>query len=520
MSERLRSQVHLRQISRRYINALERGDLSKITAILRKAERDPILGQRILEINSFYQTRDSMAVHRDEIAEAHRFLTRLQQVNDGVLHERSLQTMPGNTRPITSDSVQNRKVAPKHENSNSTAHFLGVTASVFVAAILIIGFVLAFISRHASPNGSTAGNTPGQSIVTAISNGTIYTLQPDSGSTLWTFATNESQGIEVLAQDSHTVYAYIQQQGLIYALQASNGQLLWKTHLAIVPGRTDENTGNIVLDHGILFVNATDLNQGDIIYAVRASGGTVLWHYQANFSSALAAGNGIVYVGSTDTVGSSPIVAALLETNGKLLWSHAAEPVSIEVADKVVYVHSAHIQTPNDLGGNKEAMQLLAMNAQKGTVLWSQQTIDDAPGPLAVEDNKVILATAYRLNTYHFCAYQGNTGNQLWCTQKTPTPIIGNPTQFSVMTGMLYVTYVDTSNSSSLQFDAFSIDTGKLLWTKNLINSNPDSSSRYKRQLIYRTRLRTFCFEWHRRPYTLANDHQKCSSNRRRPIKT
>jgi len=472
MSERLRSQTQLRQTLLRYIHALERGDLNTITAILRNAERDPLLEQQILEIGRFYQIQDSMTVHRDELAEAHRFLASLHQTNSGILHERRLQTMPENVRPASPDSLQKRKATPRRMLSNSTARFLQTTAAVLVVGVLVIGFVLAFASRHPSSTGNAAGGSPSKHIVTAISNGTIYALQPDSGSTLWAFATHESHGVEVLAQDSRAVYTYIQEQGQVYALQASNGQLLWKTHLDIAPGRTDEGTGNIALDRGILFINATDLNQGDSIYAVRASDGALLWHYHATSSQALAAGNGIVYAGSTDANGSNPVVVALRETDGKPLWSYPANPVSISIANNVVYVHSAHIQTIADLGGNKEDMSLLALNAQKGTVLWSQPTIDDAPGPLAVENDMVILATAYHLNTYHFCAYQSATGNQLWCTQNTPTPIIGNPTHFSVMDGMLYVTYVSNAHSSSLQFDAFSTDTGKLLWTKKLSGGN------------------------------------------------
>lgn len=382
--------------------------------------------------------------------------------------------MPENVRPASLNPVQKRKASSRHVLSNSTVHFLEATAAVLVVGILVIGFVLAFASRHPSPVGNTIGNNSSQHIVTAISQGTVYALQPDSGSILWTFATHESHAIETLTQDSQAVYTYVQGQGQVYALQASNGHLLWKTHLDITPGRTDEDTGNVVLDRGILFINATDLNQGDIIYAVRVSDGSLLWHYHTNFSQGLAVGNGIVYAGSTDANGNNPTVVALRETDGKLLWNYLADPVSIAVANNVVYVHSAHIQIASDLGGNKEDMSLLALNAQKGTVLWSQPTIDDAPGPIMIGNGMVILATAYHLNTYHFCAYQSDSGNQLWCTQNTPTPIIGNPTQFSVMDGVLYVTHVSSTNSSSTQFDAFSTDTGQLLWAKNLIIGNPN----------------------------------------------
>lgn len=470
MSEYPRSQANLRQTLRRYIHALEHGDLKAITAILRIAEHDLLLEQRILEVGRFYQPQDSAAIHRDDLAEIHRFLASLHQTNSGMLHERRLQTMPENVRPASLE--QKRKAASRPMLSSSTAHFLQATAAVLVVGVLVIGFVLAFASRHPSPVGNTTGNSSSQRIITAISQGTVYALQPDSGSILWTFATHESHAIETLTQDSQAVYAYVQGQGQVYALQASNGHLLWKTHLDITPGRADEDTGNISLDRGILFINATDLNQGDFIYAVRASDGALLWHYHATFSSGLAADNGIVYTGSTDANESNPVVVALHETDGKPLWSYPANPVSIAIANNVVYVHSAHIQTANDLGGNKENMSLLALNAQKGTVLWSQPTIDDVPGPLVVENGMVILATAYHLNTYHFCAYQSTTGNQLWCTQNTPTPIIGNPTHFSVMDGMLYVTYVNHSDSSSIELGAFSTDTGKLLWTKNVAGGN------------------------------------------------
>lgn len=472
MSEHPRSQIYYTQALRRYISALECGDLDTISNMLGQAESDPVLEQHIFEINHVYQSRYSIAIDRNELAEAHRLLAGFHQSNNGILPERRLLTMPVDIHSTSPDSTQKRKVASKRLLSNNVVHFMQTAAAVLIVSVLLISFVLVFASRHASLTSSTETGTSKQGIVTVISQGTIYALQPDRGTTLWTFATHESHGVEVLALDSQTVYTYIQEQGLVYALRASDGQLLWKTHLNIVAGRTDEGTGHIVLDKGILFVNATDLNQGDIIFALRVKDGALLWHYRATFSSGLTASNGVVYVGSTDNNGSNSVLAALHETDGKQIWSYPAIPLSLAVANNTVYMHSAHIPTSASDGGNKEDMSLLALNAEKGTLLWSRQTIDDAPGPLVIENNMLILATAYHLNTYHFCAYRSDTGAQLWCTQNTPTPIIGNPTSFSVMGNTLYIAHVNNANPASTQFAAFSTDTGKLLWTKNLTSGN------------------------------------------------
>lgn len=472
MNEHPHSQLHYTQALRRYISALECGDLDTIVIMLEQAESDPVLDQRIFETNRVYHSRDSIAIDKNELVEAHRLLASFHQTNNGILHERRVLTMPVDIRPTSPDLSQKRKVVSKRLLSNPAIHFMQTAAAVLIVGILVIAFVLVFASRHTPLTGSTATGTSNQSIVTVISQGIIYALQPDRGTTLWTFATHESHSVEVLAMDSQTVYTYIQEQGQIYALRASDGQLLWKTHLNIVSGRTDEGTGHIVLDRGILFVNATDLNQGDIIFAVRVKDGTILWHYRATFSLGLTASNGDVYAGSTDNNGSNLMLVTLRETDGKQMWNYPAIPLSITVANNVVYMHSAHIPTSVGDGGNKEDMSLLALNTEKGTLLWSKQTIDDAPGPLAIENNMVFLATAYHLNTYHFCAYQRDTGTQLWCTQNTPTPIVGNPISFSVMDGILYDTHVNNANPTSTQLDAFDTATGKLLWTKNLTEGN------------------------------------------------
>jgi outer membrane protein assembly factor BamB/DNA-binding protein Fis len=476
MSEHPRSQIHDTQALRRYIKALEGGDLDAISNMLGQAESDPVLEQHIFEINRVYQSRYSIAVERNELAEAQRFLAGFHQSNNGIRHESRLLTVPVDIHATSPEVAQKRKVASKRLLSNPAIHFMQTAAAVFIVGILVIGFVLVFASRHAPLTGSTATGTSKQGIVTVISQGTIYALQPDRGTILWTFATHESHSIEELALDSQAVYAYIQEQGMVYALRASDGQLLWKTHLNIVTGRGDEDTGHIVLDNGILFVNATDLNQGDIIFAVRVTDGALLWHYRTTFSSGLAAGNGVAYVGNIGTGGSNSMLVALRETDGKQLWSYPAMPLSMVVANNVVYVHSAHMSTSAG-DSNKEDMSLLALNAEKGTLLWSQQTIDDTPGPLTIENNMLILATAYRFNTYHFCAYRSDTGAQLWCTQNTPTLFLGNPTGFSVMGSTLYVSHVNNANpqstqlAASTQVAAFSTDTGKLLWTKNLANA-------------------------------------------------
>ena len=101
-------------------------------------------------------------------------------------------------------------------------------------------------------------------------------------------------------------------------------------------------------------------SQGGSIYAVNASNGSLLWNYTAVWSvvgdqSSPAVVNGIVYIGSDDHN-----VYALNATNGAKLWNFTTSYIvdsSPTVIDGVVYIGSAE--------------GVYALNADNGAKIWN-----------------------------------------------------------------------------------------------------------------------------------------------------
>jgi quinohemoprotein ethanol dehydrogenase len=137
--------------------------------------------------------------------------------------------------------------------------------------------------------------------------------------------------------------------------------------------------------------------------------------------------DGIIYF----TVGQS-IVHAVEAKSGRLLWRH--DPEVTKVAKKKLRITWG----PRGIGywdgkiyvGTTDG-RLIAIDAQKGTQLWSTQTVDPndeltITGAPRVFNGKVIIGNAgseFGANRGYVTAYDANTGAQLWRFWIVP----GNP---------------------------------------------------------------------------------------------
>lgn len=482
-----------RQAARRYIDALERSNIATVAAILSEAEHDLALESLLLKANQQLQAREGIAAQGGELLQARRFLSALRDEariganpeslsssgssslptagNNGTFHERRLQPMQIETPSTPPKTVLKREAAPRKTRFPRAARFMQATAAVLLVSVLIAGFIFAFAMRRGVPGqGKTGGQGTPQPVVSVLSqNGFVYGLNPSQGTINWEFNMHSSTigigsfDVGSLIVQNQVVYAYNQSQGQLYALKSNNGHLLWKTKL----GAPYSGTGaGIVLDRGILFINSTDQSLHNVLYAVRIKDGKILWHDTTGISEGLAASNGIVYVGMENDP-FHPLLLALRGTDGKELWSYTAYPVSIAVVNSVVYVYSAHVQTPTDNGGNKQYKPLLALNARNGTLIWSKQTINDGISSLEIGNGLIVLALIPKPNTYRLCAYRSMDGVQQWCTKSVP-PLAANVTASSVMTGMIVVTYPSHMQNPFTEVEALDLQNGNVLWSKHL----------------------------------------------------
>jgi hypothetical protein len=90
----------------------------------------------------------------------------------------------------------------------------------------------------------------------------------------------------------------------------------------------------------------------------------------------------------------------------------------------------------------------VAVDRQDGAIVW-QVTLDAAPGPLAVGDDRLLFSTA----TGQPCAARLEDGHLVWCVRTTPVPAVGAPV---IAHGSAYFARLDNT------LRAFDIDGGTL----------------------------------------------------------
>jgi len=104
--------------------------------------------------------------------------------------------------------------------------------------------------------------------------------------------------------------------GDIYALQGSNGLLLWHDKLNGSP------SGALLANNTIYLSTATGLSNGTV-YALRARDGSPLWDYHSIdgpvFNAPMLDGN-TIYIGA-----SNGIVYALRADNGGIVWHYLTD---------------------------------------------------------------------------------------------------------------------------------------------------------------------------------------------------
>ena len=176
---------------------------------------------------------------------------------------------------------------------------------------------------------ATGGAVPTPAVkasVVYVASDQIYALNASNGALLWKAPVSSLSSPAVVG---NTVYVSSDQ---VYALNASTGALIWKYPVQSL------NTPAIAT--GRLYVGARDKN----IYALNASTGAFLWKYgpQDDRVASPVVANGVVYAVSYGTLNGTAHLSALDAKTGALLCLRTAESnedsaSSAVVANGIVY---------------------------------------------------------------------------------------------------------------------------------------------------------------------------------------
>lgn len=207
----------------------------------------------------------------------------------------------------------------------------------------------------------------------------IVALDAISGNLLWSYET--AGGGYRCSPATADGKVYVGLSGYLYALNAENGSIVWKTGLI----------GNILtpaIEYSKVFVSCSVNNSNYYgLYALNAFTGKIIWSREIDVytDSSPAVAYNKVFVGGKDKV------FAFDQVSGNLLWSYNGDlNSSPAIADGVVFA------------GVSE--NLCAFKESTGEVLWSYMTWGTVSSP-AIADDKLFATSTGHKKLFCFCTF-------------------------------------------------------------------------------------------------------------------
>jgi outer membrane protein assembly factor BamB len=352
----------------------------------------------------------------------------------------------------------------------------------------------------------------------------VYAVNVKTGKQIWKYTVppgqSNGEGPNGVALVGGTIYGTSNRQA--FALQAATGEQLWKTPNLADPSGPKLKAGqgfNIapqVVD-GKVFLSTSGQLHGGIAYALDAHTGRVLWKFfetkdpsQRGAGGALGTGgawgtpvveNGLVYFGIANPYRSynqatktpnavlyNDSTVALDENTGRLKWYYQGVPNDFYDWDMQIgpmYTASGPGGQPTVIDAGKMGI-VYAMNATTGKLEWKTPV-----GLHNGHDNDGRLGLEGKLHLkFPFTVYPGTLG--------------GVETQMAMADGVVYVpannlgthfiskklpaTSQPQSNPTqgTGNFEAISVNTGKVLWNTKL-PSSPYGSATVSNDLVFTT---------------------------------
>jgi outer membrane protein assembly factor BamB len=251
----------------------------------------------------------------------------------------------------------------------------------------------------------------------------VCALNASTGGLMWEFYIGGYGVYSAPAVANGVVYVGVG-SGMVYALDAGTGALLWKSKAGVSVA-----TSPAVAD-GMVYVGS------DVLYAFDAGTGALIWTYTNGdkYVGTPAVADGRVYVASCCAYNTSNFYAVNAKT-GTLIWTFPAwldDSGVPAVANGVVYVATAD--------GTVHALE-----ADTGALLWEYATGFNNSHSTSPSVANGVVYSAWENGTIY--ALDAGTGILLW--KDTLPPPNGFSSTPAVVNGMVYAG-TDTNASSGL----------------------------------------------------------------------
>lgn len=285
---------------------------------------------------------------------------------------------------------------------------------------------------------------------------TINALRANDGHIIWHLSLQKNEGMAnggVVVVNGIVYFAT--SQGVVYALQASTGSLLWHTAQHTTMGDLP-NAATPVVANGMVY-SADRLG----LSAYAASDGKLMWQYRnafpGPFTLSPTVSNGVVYFSRPQSG-----IVALRASDGKLLWQHNAGGFNRPLAliNGMVINYSGPVY---------------ALRATDGTLLWQRNVMGSGEGSDA--GSPEVIGEGVVLNGGDDGSVQAirvSDGSLLWhyaiqeLAVQSP-PVLGAyiffaPSQ-SYSQALQIVTNLGLKTFADCQFDAWATSDNKILFT-------------------------------------------------------
>lgn len=434
---------------RRYMRALEHGDLDAIAAIVRLAETDVALERMLLAINEAYMEQQDSAPDGDMGLAA---------------DDRPLQRKPADRA---------RHVWPTRRSRAPRPGRLSTFAAVLALVAVLGGFITVLSSRGVSGPSQGVPTLPpvaetdqptvaqgGATIVAGTQQGRVFALRTDTGAVAWRW---NGRTVDTLVRSATTVYiashpgANDGDTSVLTALQATNGAQLWQVMEPQLAGYT-----YMALDGDMLLV-ASGYGDGTI-YALDAHTGLTRWSQPGVgglTQRLITSTRGITYVSSSD--GGFNAYAA---RSGKLLWQFRWKnnegsgpaltqgnngPTVVAGSEELAYYYTFDLVSQL----SPSTPMVVAFTTATGAV---QQRLSQADigHPLLVTAAGIIYTT----KGDQLCAFHLAGGEHLWCTAS----ITGMDFSLRLVPTSSALLYSQIANGHA-EVGALDRSTGRQIWS-------------------------------------------------------
>jgi outer membrane protein assembly factor BamB len=270
----------------------------------------------------------------------------------------------------------------------------------------------------------------------------IYALRASDGSLLWRYDNAYYSYLSLSTSDSNVVY--VSSHDGISALQGNNGTTLW--HFAT----KDSDAGSPLEVNGVVYYSSFISYGSGTFYALRASDGTPIWHYTGASVFTPIVANGVVYIGPGNGT-----LAALDTSNGHQIWKRTIDAnffQSTQLVNGVLYTTTTKILEPPAAHSASPLQATTAIGSLLWNVFQNVPTVQTVPHKEGLSSVYAIRASDGRI-LWHYTMNNGKNSWASWLSVENGVVYTSANTYTSGTTDQGDIYALQSSNGSVLWHD-------------------------------------------------------------------